>query len=68
MESLAASIVNRVLGEYISNLETNQLQIAIWEGNVVLKNLKVQSHVNPLAQTKSIRSLENPLIRSLWYL
>ncbi|KAI8897799.1 hypothetical protein BC833DRAFT_643759 [Globomyces pollinis-pini] len=45
MESLAASVVNKVLGDYIANLETNQLKIAVWEGNVSLKNLKLKSNL-----------------------
>ena len=42
MESLAASVLNRVLGEYISDLQTKQLSIAVWDGNVKLQNLKLK--------------------------
>ncbi|CAG8552629.1 14898_t:CDS:10 [Dentiscutata erythropus] len=34
LESLAASVLNRFLGDYVANLEQNQLNIAIWSGYV----------------------------------
>jgi hypothetical protein len=33
LEALVASILNRVLGNYVSNLNYDQLKIAIWNGN-----------------------------------
>lgn len=42
MESLAVPLVNSILGSYISNLETNQLSIGLWDGNVKLQNLKLK--------------------------
>ncbi|CAG8555201.1 10349_t:CDS:10 [Paraglomus brasilianum] len=42
LESLVANVLNRVLGAYVSNLENNQLNIAIWSGDVVLKNLQLK--------------------------
>lgn len=32
-----------MLGDYVSNLETSQLSIAIWQGDVVLHNLKLKT-------------------------
>ena len=32
LESLVANVLNRSLGAYVSNLEVNQLNIAIWTG------------------------------------
>jgi len=32
LESLVANVLNRFLGAYVSNLEVNQLNIAIWTG------------------------------------
>jgi hypothetical protein len=32
-EQLLADVLNKVLGDYVSNLETNQLTVAIWSGN-----------------------------------
>nr|CAG8504476.1 8535_t:CDS:10 [Entrophospora candida]CAG8514013.1 6898_t:CDS:10 [Entrophospora candida] len=47
LESLVANVLNRVLGAYVSNLEDNQLNIAIWTGylgeltlNIPWSNLK----------------------------
>jgi vacuolar protein sorting-associated protein 13A/C len=31
-EQVVANLLNRVLGDYIDNLETNQLNIGIWAG------------------------------------
>ena len=41
-ESIVASIINRILGKYIDNLQQNQLTIGIWSGEVVLNNLKLR--------------------------
>jgi len=35
-------VLNRFLGAYVSNLEVNQLNIAIWTGDVVLRNLQLK--------------------------
>ncbi|KAI8143832.1 hypothetical protein BJV82DRAFT_668275 [Fennellomyces sp. T-0311] len=42
LESLVSTLLNRVLGAYVSNLNYNQLQIGIWSGEVVLRNLKLK--------------------------
>ncbi|CAO3580955.1 unnamed protein product [Absidia cylindrospora] len=42
LEALVASILNRVLGNYVSNLNYDQLKIAIWNGEVNLQNLKLR--------------------------
>ncbi|KAI8340848.1 hypothetical protein BC941DRAFT_227149 [Chlamydoabsidia padenii] len=42
LEALVASILNRVLGNYVSNLNYDQLKIAIWNGEVNLHNLKLR--------------------------
>ena len=41
-ESIIATVLNRVLGGYVSNLEKSQLNIGIWKGDVVLRNLKLK--------------------------
>ena len=41
-ESVVASVLNNVLGSYIANLETKQLNIGIWKGDVSLKNLTIR--------------------------
>nr|KAJ3420850.1 hypothetical protein HK105_005137 [Polyrhizophydium stewartii] len=41
-ETVVASVVNQFLGEYIANLETNQLSLGIWSGDVVLHNLRLK--------------------------
>ncbi|KAI8384441.1 uncharacterized protein BYT42DRAFT_612143 [Radiomyces spectabilis] len=42
LESLVSTLLNRFLGAYVSNLNYNQLQIGIWSGEVVLRNLKLK--------------------------
>ncbi|KAI8333584.1 hypothetical protein BC941DRAFT_504565 [Chlamydoabsidia padenii] len=42
LEALVASILNRVLGNYVSNLNYDQLKIAVWNGEVNLHNLKLR--------------------------
>ncbi|CAG8450182.1 1456_t:CDS:10 [Cetraspora pellucida] len=41
LESLATTVLNRFLGDYVSNLEGN-LNIAIWKGDVVLRDLQLK--------------------------
>ncbi|CAG8518582.1 8655_t:CDS:10 [Ambispora gerdemannii] len=41
LESLVANVLNRVLGAYVSNLEYNQLNIAIWTGMSFYKHLSI---------------------------
>lgn len=42
LESLAATLLNRLLGSYIENFDPTQLNVGIWDGNVKLKNLKLR--------------------------
>ncbi|KAF7728851.1 hypothetical protein EC973_005477 [Apophysomyces ossiformis] len=42
LESVVASILNRVLGNYVSNLNYDQLKVGIWKGEVNLKDLKLK--------------------------
>lgn len=42
LESLAANLLNRVLGAYVENFDPNQLNVGIWSGDVTLKNLKLK--------------------------
>ncbi|KAG0185188.1 hypothetical protein DFQ28_009826 [Apophysomyces sp. BC1034] len=42
LESVVASILNRFLGSYVSNLNYDQLKIGIWNGEVNLKDLKLK--------------------------
>ncbi|KAL1920744.1 uncharacterized protein VTP21DRAFT_11379 [Calcarisporiella thermophila] len=42
LESLVANVLNRFLGAYVTNLNVNQLNIAIWTGEVVLRNLQLK--------------------------
>jgi vacuolar protein sorting-associated protein 13A/C len=44
-ETLIASVVNQVLGEYISNLQTDQLELGIWDGQVKLQNLRLKDDI-----------------------
>ncbi|PVU94347.1 hypothetical protein BB561_002601 [Smittium simulii] len=42
LESVVANLLNKLLGGYVDNLETNQLRIGIWRGDVALKNLQLR--------------------------
>lgn len=42
LESLAATLLNRVLGSYVENFDPTQLNVGIWSGNVKLRNLKLR--------------------------
>lgn len=35
----------QILGEYISNLEGNQLDVGLWSGDVILHNLKLKKDI-----------------------
>ncbi|XP_050421691.1 intermembrane lipid transfer protein Vps13-like isoform X3 [Adelges cooleyi] len=41
-ESLVVDVLNRFIGEYVENLDTSQLNIGIWGGDVVLRDLKLK--------------------------
>lgn len=42
LESLAAGLLNRILGSYVENFDPKQLNIGIWGGDVKLKNLRLK--------------------------
>ncbi|KAL8617862.1 hypothetical protein ACOMHN_040210 [Nucella lapillus] len=41
-ESLVVELINRYLGDFVENLDTSQLKIGIWGGDVVLNNLNLK--------------------------
>ncbi|ORX96417.1 hypothetical protein K493DRAFT_329607 [Basidiobolus meristosporus CBS 931.73] len=41
-ETIVANILNKFLGSYVTNLETAQLGIGIWQGDVVLRGLRLK--------------------------
>ncbi|KAI8844441.1 hypothetical protein BJ741DRAFT_543605 [Chytriomyces cf. hyalinus JEL632] len=41
-ESVISLLLNKFLGDYVANLETNQLSVGIWAGDVVLHNLRLK--------------------------
>ncbi|KAF9963917.1 hypothetical protein BGZ65_006327 [Modicella reniformis] len=41
-ESLVAGLLNQFVGPYVTNLNVNQLNIGIWNGDVKLKNLRLK--------------------------
>ena len=43
LESLAANLLNRLLGAYVENFDPAQLNVGIWSGDVVLKKLKLRN-------------------------
>ncbi|MCJ1294226.1 hypothetical protein MMC34_005783 [Xylographa carneopallida] len=42
LEGLVATLLNRFLGMYVKNFDAKQLQVGIWSGEVVLKNLELR--------------------------
>lgn len=42
LESLAATLLNRVLGSYVENFDPTQLNLGIWSGDVKLRNLELK--------------------------
>ncbi|XP_072137655.1 intermembrane lipid transfer protein VPS13A isoform X1 [Mobula birostris] len=43
-EALVVEVLNRFLGDYVVNLDSSQLQLGIWGGDVVLNNLEVKEN------------------------
>ncbi|KAH8307603.1 hypothetical protein KR044_004766 [Drosophila immigrans] len=43
-EAVVVEVLNKVLGDYIENLDHKQLKIGIWGGDVVLTNLKIREN------------------------
>ncbi|KAI9141282.1 hypothetical protein BKA69DRAFT_1124929 [Paraphysoderma sedebokerense] len=41
-EAVIANLLNKILGDYVDNLEQKQLNVGIWAGDVVLRNLKLK--------------------------
>ncbi|SMN22945.1 similar to Saccharomyces cerevisiae YLL040C VPS13 Protein of unknown function [Maudiozyma saulgeensis] len=42
LESLAATLLNRLLGSYVENFDPDQLKVGIWSGDVQLRNLTLR--------------------------
>jgi vacuolar protein sorting-associated protein 13A/C len=42
LESLVANLLNRFLGMYVRNFDAKQLNVGIWSGDVVLRNLQLR--------------------------
>ncbi|KAL7310459.1 Vacuolar protein sorting-associated protein 13 [Mucor circinelloides] len=42
LESVVSTLLNRVLGAYVSNLNYSQLKVGIWSGEVTLRDLKLR--------------------------
>uniref|UniRef100_G1SF78 Vacuolar protein sorting 13 homolog A n=1 Tax=Oryctolagus cuniculus TaxID=9986 RepID=G1SF78_RABIT len=47
-ESVVVDVLNRILGDYVGNLDSSQLSLGIWKGAVALKNLVIKE--NALSQ------------------
>lgn len=43
LESVLASVLNRFLASYVDGLNTSQLNVGIWSGDVKLKNLRLKT-------------------------
>lgn len=44
-EGLISSILNRVLGNFVENLDSEQLNISLWSGHLVLENVQVKKDI-----------------------
>lgn len=42
-ESIVSSILSSVLGDYVCDLQTSQLSVGIWSGQVDLSNLRLKT-------------------------
>lgn len=42
LESFAATFLNKFLGSYVENFDSNQLEVGIWNGDVKLRNCKIK--------------------------
>ncbi|KAI8319824.1 hypothetical protein GQ54DRAFT_264680 [Martensiomyces pterosporus] len=42
-EGVVATVLNRFLGNYVTNLETTQLKLGIWQGDVKLEKLRLKT-------------------------
>ncbi|EPX71146.1 DUF1162 domain-containing protein [Schizosaccharomyces octosporus yFS286] len=42
LEGLIAGLLNKILGSYVDNLDTKQLNIGVWGGHVSLQNLAIK--------------------------
>uniref|UniRef100_A0AAR2KW21 Vacuolar protein sorting 13 homolog A n=1 Tax=Pygocentrus nattereri TaxID=42514 RepID=A0AAR2KW21_PYGNA len=47
-ESLVVDVLNRFLGDYVVNLDSSQLNLGIWGGDAILRNLEIKE--NALSQ------------------
>ena len=45
LENLISSLLNRFLGSFIENLDSEQLNISLWNGSVKLENLEVKPNI-----------------------
>ena len=43
-EGVLVSVLNRFLGPYVKNLDSSQLKVAIWSGEVHLQGLEVKEN------------------------
>ncbi|KAK9707772.1 Vacuolar protein sorting-associated protein 13, partial [Basidiobolus ranarum] len=41
-EGVVANVLNKILGDYVDNLETSQFNVGVWKGDVKLRNLKLK--------------------------
>ncbi|GAA5995177.1 hypothetical protein JCM5350_001861 [Sporobolomyces pararoseus] len=42
LESVAAGLLNKYLGTYVDNLNTSQLNLGVWSGDIKLRNLRLK--------------------------
>ena len=42
LEKLISSVLNRTLGNFIENLDSQQLNINLWNSNLKLENLQIK--------------------------
>ncbi|XP_076324166.1 LOW QUALITY PROTEIN: intermembrane lipid transfer protein VPS13A-like [Tachypleus tridentatus] len=59
-ESIVSDLLNKFLGDYVENLDRSKLKLAIWGGNIILKNLDIKQN--------ALEDLDIPLKIAFGYL
>ncbi|XP_022258714.1 vacuolar protein sorting-associated protein 13C-like [Limulus polyphemus] len=59
-ESIVADLLNKFLGDYVENVDRSKLKLAVWGGNIILKNIDIKQN--------ALEDLDLPLKIAFGYL